>query len=563
MTKKDFDSSEIKFALCFPDLYEVGMSNLGLRIIYGILNSLPNATCERFFSYDTDMAEICLRGKNEILSLESRRRLFEFDIAGFSLASELNYTNVLNILSMGKIPLRSCERSNSHPLIIGGGPCAVNPEPLVDFFDLFVIGEAEDVIREIVEVYSQHKEEYKNGDCNRKELLWMLAQLPGVYVPSFYNVNYDSDGNVSEFKPVVNGIPSRISKRIVKDLDCAFFPVKWLVPYIQIIHDRASIEIMRGCPGRCRFCQARSAYFPFRERRLENVLQLADQIYSCTGYEEISLAGLSVTDYSHIEELLSLLIGRFKNKGVSISLPSIKVKELVGKVSALIAGVKKTGLTFAPEAGSERLRQALGKDFQEGQFMESLERAYLAGYQHIKLYFMIGLPQETEEDLDGIIELSWRASQLRKKINKFPAQVNISINTMIPKPHTPFQWLGMEDAESIKKKQDYLKEKTRKNRQLRLSFYDYNMAFLEGVFSKGDRRLGDVLYTAFRKGAQFDAWSAHFSWQRWIESFKENGIDPCSYLKEKDRESILPWDFIDIGVNKELLLQEFNKTCCK
>ncbi|MGD0336768.1 MAG: TIGR03960 family B12-binding radical SAM protein [Candidatus Omnitrophota bacterium] len=557
VSKNDFDSCSVKFALCFPDLYEVGMSNLGIRILYGILNGLPDTVCERFFSYDADMEEVTRSNNQEILSLESRRKLSEFDIIGFSLGSELNYTNVLRTLSLGKIPLKASERSDSSPLVIAGGPCTLNPEPVALFFDLFVIGEAEEAIQEVIGVYSQHKEKYANHAMSRKELLYALAQIPGVYVPSFYDVSYDDAGSLREFKTNTTGIPPKIKKRIIGNFDSAYFPVKWLVPYIQIIHDRLSIEIMRGCPGRCRFCQARSCYSPLRERKLENILRLAEEAYGLTGYEEISLAGLSVSDYSHIGELTASLIERFKEKGVSVSLPSIKARELVGKLSCLIASVKKTGLTFAPEAGSQRLRDLLGKDFEETDFLSALEEIYRSGYQHIKLYFMVGLPGERTEELNGIVEFSSRASQLRKKINKGPARINVSINTMIPKPHTAFQWLGMADAESIKGKQDYIKGNARKNRHLYLSFHDYNMAFLEGIFSRGDRRLAGVIYSAFQKGAKFDAWSTYFSLERWLEAFRENKIDPYSYLKQKDTDAVLPWDFIDVGISKDLFLREF------
>ncbi|MCX5704135.1 MAG: TIGR03960 family B12-binding radical SAM protein, partial [Candidatus Omnitrophica bacterium] len=491
VAKKDFDKSYIKFALCFPDLYEVGMSNLGIRIIYGILNSLPDTCCERFFSCAGDMEQVLRSRHIQILSLESRKRLAEFDIIGFSLASELNYTNVLNILDLGGITLEASLRGRSEPLVIAGGPAVLNPEPMHKFFDLFVIGEAEDLIVELIELYRKYKEKYKGSRISKQGFLFLCSQIPGVYAPSLYKVTYNTMGAIEEFRPEVEGAPLKIKKRIVKDFNSSFFPLDWLVPYIQTIHDRVTLEIMRGCPNSCRFCQARSQYFPLRFRDRNKILNLAEEAYKRTGYEELSLGGLSVGDYTDIEGLLKGLMGLFKPKGVSVSLPSIKAKAQTGTLLSLIAKVKKTGLTFAPESGSERLREILAKDFNEQVFFKMIEEAYSSGYQHLKLYFMIGLPFEEQKDLDGIIDFARRTSELKRKINKFPAQVNISINTLIPKPHTPLQWFGMADLESVKYKQDYLKDKAR-NKRLIFSFHNRYMGFLEGVLSRGDRRLSEV-----------------------------------------------------------------------
>lgn len=558
MHKKDFDTSNIKFALCFPDLYEVGMSNLGMRIIYSILNGIEDVCCERFFSPGIDMERLLRLNHLEVFSLESKKRLKEFDIMGFSLGYELDYTNVLNILDLGRIPLKSSLRDHTYPLIIGGGPCTLNPEPVSEFFDLFVIGEAEEVILEIVDVYREFKQKLKTSSIDKQDLLFRLSHIEGVYVPSLYEVRYNLRGRPEEFKPKVKGVPLVIKKRFVRDLDNAYFLLDWLVPYIQIIHDRITLEIMRGCPNTCRFCQAKSQYFPFRKRDIKNILNLACDIYKGTGYEEISLAGLSVSDYPQIEELLTQLVNLFKKKGVGLSLPSIKPKEMVGNLSALIATIKKTGFTFAPEAATEKLRQILAKDFDTVNFFKAIEEAYRRGYRHIKLYFMIGLPYEEQEDLDGIIEFATRASELRKKINKSPAQVNVSINTLIPKPHTPFQWLKMDDIESIQCKRDYLKRKI-KNKRLILSFHNPYMSILEGVFSRGDRRLSEVIVGAFNKGARFDAWDNYFMFNKWQDAFKGAHIDPNFYLKEKAKDEFLPWDFLDVGIDKETLIAEFDK----
>ncbi len=557
-SKKAFDKANIKFALCFPDLYEIGMSNLGIRIIYGMLNEIPDVVCERVFSVNPDMENILRQKCLEIFSLESRKRLSEFDIIGFSLGTELNYTNVLKILSLGSISLSASSRGNEAPLVIAGGPCALNPEPMHDFFDLFIIGEAEEALPEVIDVYRKYKERYKSYEISKQDLLLILSGIEGVYVPSFYEVRFKEDGNIEYFKPTIMGVPTKIKKRFVQDLDSSYFPKDWLLPYIQLIHDRVTLEIMRGCPNRCRFCQGRPQYFPLRQRSVQKILGLAQEVCGSTGYEELSLAGLSVSDYTHIEELLKQLIGLFKKDKISISLPSIKAKVMVGELSSLIAGIKKTGLTFAPEAGLSRMRDALGKDFNEADFFQALKKAYLAGYQQVKLYFMIGLPNESEEDLSAIVAFSVRASELRREAGFGPAQVNISVNTLIPKSHTPLQWLGMESLESIKTKQDYIR-KNIKNKRIRVSFHNRYMGFLEGALSRGDRKLSKVILQAFLKGASFDAWEDSFSPEKWVDSFKECDIDPHFYLKEKSKEEILPWDFIDTGISKELLREEFEK----
>ncbi|MDP2941599.1 MAG: TIGR03960 family B12-binding radical SAM protein [Candidatus Omnitrophota bacterium] len=560
VSRKDFHRAGIKFALCFPDLYEVGMSNLGIRILYGLLNNIPDVACERVFACAQDLEKILRESRREIFSLESQIPLSAFDIVGFSLGSELDYTNVLNILELGNIPLEASLRDHRHPLVIGGGPCALNPEPMHEFFDLFAIGEAEDLIIELIGAFRENKEEYKNSRISKEELLRRLASVAGVYVPALYAVRQDdASGAIKEFRPKAGGIPSKIKKRFVPDLNASFFPTEWLVPYIQIIHDRVSLEIMRGCPNRCRFCQARSQYFPYRQRDKDNVLKIAAEVYQNSGYEEISLAGLSVSDYPGIEQLLSGLFGLFKNKSVAVSLPSIKSTCLVGSLSRLIAQEKKTGLTFAPEAGTAKLRDILAKDFNEEEFFQNLAQAYLSGYQHVKLYFMLGLPFETEEDLGGIIDFSLKASRLRKEAaGRGPAQVNISVNSLIPKPHTPFQWLKAEGPDLIRKKQDYLKSKL-KNKRIKAAFHDPQMSFLEGVLSRGDRCLSRVILAAFKKGARFDSWRDHFVFQRWLDAFSEAGIEPAGYLRQRHPDEFLPWDFIDCGIDKQLLVAEFKK----
>jgi len=554
VSRKDFDKAAIKFALCFPDLYEVGMSNLGIRIIYGLLNHIPDVACERFFSLAADLEQILRSQNREIFSLESKKRLKDFDIIGFSLASELDYTNVLNILDLGRIPFKAAERDESYPLLIAGGPCTLNPEPMHEFFDLFVIGEAEEAIVEIIDIYRKSK----SSLINKQDLLLRLTQVQGVYVPSFYEVKYSPEGYLQEFKPKTKEAPLKIKKRIIQNLDSVFFPTDWVVPYIQVIHDRMTLEITRGCPNRCRFCQAKSVYHPFRSRGIKKILTLAEETYERTGYEEISLCGLSVSDYLAIGELSENLIDLFKERAVSVSLPSIKPKAMLGDISSLIATIKKTGLTFAPEAGSRHLRDIIGKDFDEQDFFKTLEDSYASGYQRVKLYFMIGLPKEEESDLKSIVDLAVEVSELRRKIKKAPAYVNISVNTLIPKPHTPLQWLAMEKRERIRHKQGFLKNRIR-NRRLAWNFHNPEMSLLEGVLARGDRRLSQVIWRAFQRGCRFDAWSNYFVYDLWIQSFKECGIEPDFYLGEKAVTGVLPWDFIDVGIGKEALLAEFKK----
>lgn len=556
--KKDFASAEIKFALCFPDLYEVGMSNLGMRIIYGILNNISGVCCERFFSLGEDLENRLRSNQAEIFSLESKSNLGDFDIVGFSLGHELNYTNVLNILDLGRIPLKSSLRGQSYPLIIGGGPCTLNPEPLHDFFDLFIIGEAEEAIAELIDLYRGLKKQFKASRLDKYDMLVMFSAIEGVYAPALYEVKYDSHGRTIEFAPKLKGLPSRIKKRIIKDLDAAYFPVEWLVPFIQLVHDRVTLEVMRGCPNRCRFCQAKQQYYPFRQKSVNNIFNTAQEAYKRSGYEELALGGLSVTDYPAIEELLKTLVDFFRAKCVSVSLPSIKPRNIVGPVSTLVASVKKTGLTFAPEAATEKLRNILGKDFDLEDFFRGLKQAFACGYQRVKLYFMIGLPYEDDKDLDAIVDFSARVCELRREVARYPAQVNLSVNALIPKPHTPFQWLKMQGLESLKYKQDYLKTRLIKNRKIKINFHNCHMSFLEGILSRGDRRLSGVILNAFTAGCRFDAWEDHFSFQGWLDAFKKAGIDPGFYLEEKSRDELLPWDFLDLGVNKESLLTEFN-----
>lgn len=562
VSKKDFKSCQVSFALGFPDLYEVGMSNLGLRLIYGVLNNIPDLVCERFFAPEADMEASLKNANRRLFSWESNQELSGFDFLGFSLGSELNYTNVLNILDLAGLPLEASARNRQHPLVIGGGPCTLNPEPMADFFDLFIIGEAEEAAVELVNLYRKYKDDYRSAKLTKESLLIELSKIEGVYAPSLYAPAYAPAGELIDFSPKIKCLPVRIKKRVIADLETAYFPCNWLTPYVQTIHDRVTLEIMRGCPNRCRFCQARAQYYPLRLRSKEKVISLAKLACASSGYEELSLAGLSVGDYPGLEGLVENLTDIFKEGAVNLSLPSLKARTLLGNVSTLIAKIKKTGLTFAPEAGSEKLRQVLAKDFKEEEFFKAIAQAYGAGYQHLKLYFLIGLPGEEPKDLDAIIDLAASASEEKRKVKGGAAEINISINPLIPKPHTPFQWLKMEPILKLEEKQNYLRSRC-KNRRLKFNFHNFKMGFLEGVLSRGDRKLSRVILAAYKKGARFDAWSNYFSFDKWQEAFLEQGIDPQIYLDEKSPQAILPWGFIDTGISQKDLLMEFNKSIAR
>ena len=560
VVKKDFDNSYIRFALCFPDFYRVGMSNLGLRIIYGLLNSIEDVTCERVFLPEEDLRDFLEKENMGIFSWESKRNLKDFDMVGFSLSYELTYTNILKILDLADIPLYSSQRKN-YPLIIGGGPCSINPEPLADFFDLFIIGEAEEVILEIIDIYRQLKKKNLDKRPDKDECLHNFKYIEGVYIPSFYAVSYHNDGTIKSFSPNVKDAPLPIKKQYLKNIENSFYPTKWLIPYIELTHDRLILEIMRGCPNFCRFCQARSFYYPYRIRSVGKLLELAKELFFLTGYEELSLGGLSVCDYPYMGELLENLDNEFKEKKLLVSFSSLRHKKIIGELISNFDILKKGGLTFAPETASERLRKIINKDFDIEEFLSVVDKAYQRGFNHIKLYFIIGLPSEKNQDLDGIIEMAYRLYDFIKKKYKRTLRINLSINPFVPKPHTPFQWFSMEDLEKIKEKEEYLFLKAKPYRWLKISFHNRYMSFLECFLSRADRRVSRVIYRAYKKGAVFGSLNSQFSFDIWKSAFKEEKIDPNFYvLRNFNKEEIFPWDFIDIGVSKEVLWQEFQKS---
>lgn len=535
--KKDHSRSAVKVCLCFPDIYEIGMSHHGMRILYDLINSSGDFLAERAFSPWTDMEEKMRRDGLFLSSIESGVAVKEFDILGFSLQYELCYTNVLNILSLSGIPLRSKERGSDFPLIIAGGACCFNPGPMSDFIDLFVIGEAEELMLEILDIYRRHK---AAASQDKEVLLKSLSALKGVYVPS-----------------ISLGQNRKVSKRFISDLNASHEINNWIVPYIEIVHDRIGIEIMRGCPNRCRFCQARSCFFPPRLVKKEKIIDAARRLYCKTGYEEIALLSLSSSDHPDIEEIVKNLTKEFKDFGVSLSLPSIRAKGKVSGISGNLASARKTALTFAPEAGSQRLRDLINKNIDINELREVSLRAYHNGYRLLKLYFMIGLPTENKDDLDEIFVLCRELSQLKKTVDGHPARLNVSISNFVPKPHTPFQWQPMLATKDLSERQRYLKGLFYKSKGLiKLKFHDTGMSFIEGVLSRGDEKLSTVIEGAFLAGAKFDAWDSMFNLSLWNESFLNNSIDPCEYLRKRDLTDVLSWDFIDMGFPRDQLSRE-------
>jgi radical SAM family uncharacterized protein len=549
---KKEDTSTIKIALAFPDLYEIGMSYLGFKILYEIINKRDDAFAERVFSPAVDMEKLMRERQVPAFSLETYRPLKSFDIVGFTIQHELCYSNILNLIDLGQIPLRSEERKKDDPLIIAGGPGTFNAEPLSAFIDLFVIGEGEEIIDEIIEVYR----EWKDKKQSKTKLLEELANLEGIYVPSFYEVTYFEDGRIKSVAPKKGTYHSVIKKRIISNFDQAPYPLLPIVPNIDVVHDRITLEIFRGCTQGCRFCQAGMIYRPVREKSVDTLVELAEKILPHTGYEEISLSSLSSSDYSEIERLITRLVDRFEEKGVGVSLPSLRIDSFSVALAQQVQRVRKTGLTLAPEVGTQRLRDVINKNVEEEDLYSSIKAALERGWRKIKLYFMVGLPTETEEDVEGIARLVSKVDHMGRETTGRKININISVSAFVPKPHTPFQWEAQEEREVLSKKMRYLKNRLNW-RNISFSYPDINRIYLEAVFARGDRRLGEVLERAHYLGCKFDSWREHFNFETWQQAFSESGLCMEFYAnRARQEEEILPWDHISCGVKKEYLLKE-------
>jgi radical SAM family uncharacterized protein len=554
IVKKE-DTSTVKIALAFPDLYEIGMSYLGFKILYEIINKKDDAFAERVFSPAVDMEKLLRERQIPVFSLETYRPLNSFDIVGFTIQHELCYSNILNLLELGQIPLRSEERKEDDPLVIAGGPGAFNAEPLSVFFDLFVIGEGEEIVGKIIKVYKR----WKGKKQSRASLLEELAHIEGIYIPSHFEVNYFKDGRIESVNPKKEIYYSVIKKQIISDFDKVAYPLFPIVPNIDVVHDRITLEIFRGCTRGCRFCQAGMIYRPVREKSVDTLIGLADEILAHTGYEEISLSSLSSSDYSEIESLITKLVDRFEEKGVGVSLPSLRVDSFSIALAQQVQRVRKAGLTLAPEVGTQRLRDVINKNVQEEDLYSSIRAAFEKGWRRIKLYFMVGLPTETEEDVEGIVRLISKVDRMGREITGRKVNINVSVSAFVPKPHTPFQWEAQEEREPLFKKIKYLKNKLNW-RNVSFSYPDIDRSYLEAVFARGDRKLGEVLERAHHLGCKFDAWREQFNFDAWQKAFNDCGLDMEFYANRvREKDEILPWDHISCGVKKEYLLEEKEK----
>ena len=554
-SKRDVD---MRFAFCFPDVYDIGMSHLGMKILYGLYNNEENIWCERVFNPWPDMQEQMLEHDIKLYGLESRDTLDEFDMIGFTMQYELSYTNVLNMLELGGIELYAKNRHTLKNIVIAGGPCVCNPEPLSDFIDIFIQGEGEEVNIELSKLYIDCK---KNGDT-KQEFLKKAAQIEGIYVPSFYEAEYNENGTIKSYTPH-SGAPARVRKRIIKDLDSAYYPKNFVVPFVETVHDRAVQEIFRGCIRGCRFCQAGFIYRPVREKSSEVSNRQAHELCDNTGYEELSLLSLSTSDYTELEPLLNELLSWTDDERTSINLPSLRIDNFPDELAEKINSVRKTGITFAPEAGTQRLRDIINKNITEEDIMSSCKRVFEKGYTSVKLYFMLGLPFETDDDIIGIADLAQKIVDLYYSLptrQKGKAiSVSIGLSTFTPKPHTPFQWHAQDAGAEIQRKQRILLAHIR-TKKISVSWNDSDMSLMESAISRGDRRIGKVIYDAYKSGCNFDSWDDFFNIGKWRSAFEANGLAPEFYAnRERSFDEALPWDIMDYGVSKKFLIEEMKK----
>lgn len=555
---KNHSEVDVTMAFAFPDVYEVSMSHLGIKILYGIVNERPDAAAERVFAPWHDMEAEMRNREIPLFSLETKTPIRDFDLLAFTLQYEMCYTNIINMLDLAGIPFYGKDRDLSFPLLIGGGPCVYNMEPIADFFDVVSIGESEDWINEFIDLYKAEKE--KGFPGGKEAFLRKAAQIEGTYIPSLYEPQYTESGDFAGMKVLAEEAPAIVKKRIVEDMEAAFYPTKPVVPYLDIVHDRAVLELFRGCLRGCRFCQAGMLYRPVRERTPERLVQLAKEIIANTGYNEISLMSLSSADYSKLPELVDMLMEEFKDKQVSVSLPSLRIDAFSIDIAKKVQQVRKSGLTFAPEAGSQRMRDVINKGVSEENLMSACENAFKSGWNTVKLYFMMGLPTETDEDVAGIADLAYKVLDLHREITgKRNGKVTVSCSFFVPKSHSPYQWYGQQDVEEIHRKQKYLKSLIN-NRNISYHYHDGYTGYLEAVFARGDRRLAASVVEAWKLGCKFDGWTEFFNYDTWMQAFKNTNIDPEYYARRnRDFSEALPWDHLDDTVSKEFLRREWER----
>lgn len=553
---KDHRTVDVTLCLAFPDTYKIGMSYLGFQILYGTVNERSDALCERTFAPWVDMEKEMRKAGVPLFSLETHTPLSEFDVIGFSLQHEMGYTNVLNMLDLGGIPVRSRDRRDDDPLIVAGGPTATEPEPLAEFVDLFVIGEGEDFIHQLLDLVKELR-----GMPRRQRLAEIVKRLDGVYAPALYDVRYHLDGTIAAIAPNEPGVPERVKKVTTRTLDEAFYPIKPVVPFGEVVFERIDLEVMRGCPHRCRFCQSVVLKNRLRIRGVERLVELAEEVYRNTGYDDIGLTSLSTGDYPHLDELAIRLNARFKSKRVGISFPSLRIDENTKKIPAIMAGVRKAGFTLAPEAGSTRMRSVIRKNITNQNLFNAVRAAAEHGWRLVKLYFLIGIPGETMADYDETADLLDAVSRIGREIGGDLLQVNATLSPHVPKPHTPYQWEAARPIGWNEEIANHIRNRVRRNQKIRIKLHDPHRNYVEACFSRGDRRTGEVIFNAWKRGCRFDAWDEHFYFGYWMDAFKEAGLDPDFYaLRERRFEEVLPWDHIDVGVSKTSLHAERTKS---